>query len=40
MAGQAKEFLRANVTRKATKKAAVFQILDFQDFLNKDLLPR
>ena len=29
-----------NVTWKATNKKAVFQIANFQDFLNKDLLPR
>ena len=40
MDGRAKEYLRTNVTRKATKNKAVFQIADFQDFLNKDLLPR
>ena len=38
MAGQEKEYLNTNVTRKPTKKKAVFQIADFSEFLNKDLL--
>ena len=40
MAGRSKYYLRTNLTRKSTKKKDVFQIADFQDFLNKDLLPR
>ena len=40
MAGRPKEYLRTNVTRKATNKKAVFKTANFQDFLNKDLLPR
>ena len=36
---RAKEYLRTNVTRKATKKKSVFQIANFQYFLNKELLP-
>ena len=36
----AKEYLRTNVTRKATKNKAIFQISDFQDFMKKDLLSR
>ena len=37
---QAKRWLRHNVGRKAKKGQAVFQICDFQDYLNDLLLPQ
>ena len=36
----AKRYLKRAVLRCATKKEAVFQIRDFQTFLNDTLLPR
>ena len=36
----AKRYLKRAVLRRATKKEAVFQIRDFQTFLNDTLLPR
>ena len=38
MKGQAKRWLRANVRRRPKIGQAVFQIRDFQDYLNMDLL--